>query len=143
MSGCSWAIQDWFTLVFEAHNQFMTITYANGKVSKALVLSHEEDEIRTIAAGSDDIMTFTRVQGTWFSEEIVPVAIEFEGQRGGALPAPSVEGCICPKELAAYLIQTLFAGCEEEEASGMLYVFNPQLNRVAIRQSDLSVGRLN
>jgi hypothetical protein len=123
--------------VFEAHNQFMTITYANGNVSKALVLSHQEDEIRAIAAVSDDVMTFTRFQGTWISEEIDPVTIEFEGQRGGALPAPSVEGCICPKELAAYLIQTLFAGCEEEEASGMLYVFNPQLNRVAMCQRDL------
>ena len=98
----------------------MTITYANGTALKAIVLSHEEEEIRAIAAGSDDVLAFTRFQGTWFSEAIEPVTIEFEWQRNSAssTTAFSEEDYICPKKLAAHLIQTLFAASEEDEVGG-------------------------
>ena len=82
----------------------MTITYSDGTVLKAIVLSHEENEIRAIAAGCDDVLAFTRIHGTWISEEIEPVAIEFAWQRRGASPTPSLAACICPK---TYLLGTV------------------------------------
>src|ERR1039458_4973537 len=63
-----------------AHNAIVTITYPNGIILEAIVLSHEENEIRAIAAGCDDVLAFTRIHGTWISEEIEPVAIEFAWQ---------------------------------------------------------------
>ena len=95
----------------------MTITYPNGTLLKAIVLSHEEDEIRAIAAGCDDVLTFTRFHGTWLSEEIEPVSIEFEWHRRGASPALSEDDCVCTKELAARLVQTLLGACERDEAA--------------------------
>lgn len=120
------------------HDVTVTITYPNGTVLKAVVLSHDEHEIRAIAAGCDDVLAFTRIHGTWISEEIEPVAIEFEWQRRGVAPTPSADNCLCPKELAAHLIATLFAGCEPQEAEpDPLYVFNPEGNRVAVSLSEL------
>ena len=93
----------------------MTITYPNGTALKAIVLSHDEHAIRAIAAGRDDALAFTRIHGTWISEEIEPVTIEFEWQRRGASHTCSADDCVCPKELAACLIATLLGGCQREE----------------------------
>jgi hypothetical protein len=110
------------------HNQFMTIKYPNGAVCKAIILSHEEHEIRAIEAGSDDVQIYTRVKGLWFSERIDPVSIRFDWQDVTATAAPSVEDCICSKELATHLIQTLFAGCEGGKATEETLVFNALVN---------------
>jgi hypothetical protein len=67
VAGRSWAIQDWLPVTIGAHNLFMTIKHANGAVCDAVLLTHEEYEIRAIEAGSDDVQVFTRVKGTWFS----------------------------------------------------------------------------
>ena len=85
----------------------MTITYRNGTVLKAIVLLHEENEIRAIAAGCDSVLAFTRIHHTWISSELEPVSIEFEWQRRGAAPAFPEDDCFCPKELAARLIPAL------------------------------------
>lgn len=90
----------------------MTITYLDGTVLEAIVISHEENEIRAIAAGCGDVLAFTRIHGTWISEEIEPVAIEFAWQRRRKPPVTSEDDCVCPKELAACLIESLFRGCE-------------------------------
>lgn len=92
----------------------MTITHLNGNVQKAIVLSHDEHEIRALAAGCDDVLTFQCIHGTWISEEVEPVTIEFDWQRRRTAPAPSEDDCVCPKDLAARLIRTLFAGCEPQ-----------------------------
>ena len=113
----------------------MTISYLDGTVLEAVVLSHEDDEIRAMAAGCDDLLAFTRIHGIWISEEIEPVTIEFAWQRRGAAPTTSEDDCVCPKELAAQLIQTLFAGGEpkEEVVGDALHVFNAEGSRVAVR----------
>jgi len=50
----------------------------------------------------------------------------------------SVDDCVCAKELAAHLIQTLFAGNEPEEAaSDKLFVLIPEGNRAAVSLSEL------
>ena len=111
----------------------MTITYLNGTLLEAVVLSHEENAIRAIAAGCDDVLVFTRVHGTWISEELEPVAIEFAWQRRGSSPASVESTCICPKTLAARLIQSLLRGCEPMAAEPeTLYVFSPEGKRVPI-----------
>ena len=116
----------------------MTVAYLNGTVLKAIVLSHDEHEIRAITPGCDEPLVFTRIHGTWISEEIEPVTIEFNWQRRAASHVPSVDDCICPKELAAHLIHALFTGDERVEAGAdTLYVFNPDGTRVAVQRSKL------
>jgi len=67
----------------------VTITYLDGTVLEAIVLSHEDDEIRAMVAGWSDVLAYTRVHGTWISEETEPVAIEFAWQRRRKPPVPS------------------------------------------------------
>ena len=93
----------------------MTIKYANGTVCKAIMLSHDEDEIRAVTAGSDNAQILRRVKGTWFTEEIEPVAIEFEWHRRERQTAPAVKDCICSKQLAACLIHRLLAGSDGDD----------------------------
>ena len=124
------------------HNSIVTITYSNGAVLRAIVLSHEEHEIRAIAPGCDDVLSFTCIHGTWISEEIEPVTIEFEWQRRGVRRACSEDDCVCPKELAMRLIQTLFGGGDLNEATGeTFYVFSPEGRRVAIHLSELNLWK--
>jgi len=116
----------------------MTITYPNGTVRKAIVLSHEENGIRAAAAGCDDVLVFTRIEGIWISEEIEPVTFEFEWQRGTAPTAWSEDECVCPQELADRLILGLYAGSErDEDEANRLYVLGPDGKRVAIHRRDL------
>jgi hypothetical protein len=137
----AWATQDWFPQGSGVHNAFVTITYSDGTAVKAIVPSHEPDEIRAIAAGSDDVQIFRRHKGTWFSENIDPVGLEFEWQHVGVPHVPSDGDCVCSKALAAHLIQTLYAGGEGDEAeSDTLHVLSPQEARVAIHRSELALG---
>ena len=95
----------------------MTITYPDGTAVEAIVLSHEENEIRAVAGGCDDVLAFNRIHGMWYSEVNEPVVIEFAWQRRRASPVPSEDDCICPKELAARLIRTLFTSGNGEEVA--------------------------
>jgi hypothetical protein len=118
----------------------MTITYPNGTVLEAIVLSHDEDAIRAIAPGNGDVLAFSCIQGAWISEELEPVTIEFEWQRRGAPTAGSEDACICPTELATRLIQSLFAGCEPGDAASEAH-FNSEGCRVALRRGELRAMR--
>jgi hypothetical protein len=118
----------------------MTIAYGNGSTVSATLLSQDENEIRAIAAGSDDVHVFKRVQGTWISEDIELVAIKFEWQAVAASPGPTVEDCICTKELAAHLIRLLLAGddSDHDTVSNAVPTFNPQREQVASHSFDRS-----
>jgi hypothetical protein len=119
----------------------VTINYPNGTVLKALVLSQDENDIRAIAPGGGDALAFTRIQGTWISEGLEPVIIEFEWQRRVAVPVPAVDDCICPKQLAVRLISALLSGDNTVEADeGMPCVPNPQGAGVAIPRTELRLG---
>jgi hypothetical protein len=117
----------------------MTITYPNGTVLNAVVLSREEEEIRAIAPGCDDVLAFTRIRGTWVSEELEPVTIQFEYQTTAGAPAEySDDDYVCPKELAASLIETLLGACERDEAGAdSFYVFSPQGTSVGIHRTEI------
>jgi hypothetical protein len=104
------------------------------------MLSHEENEIRAIVFGGDDVLTFTRIHGTWISEELEPVAIEFEWQRRGNAPLAAIEDCICSKDLAAQLLQGLFAGCDSEATNATeLFAFDQEGCRVPATLLELRV----
>ena len=118
----------------------MTITYPNGTILQAIVLSHDEEAIRVVAAGCADVLAFTSIHGTWISEELEPVKIEFERQRRRADPFPSVDDCVCPKELAARLIHSLFSGIEPRGVeSDTLYIIDSAGERVAVDFSELGL----
>jgi len=125
-----------------AHNAIVTITYSGGTVLQAVLLSHEEHEIRAIAAGCEDVLTFTCIGGTWVSEENEPVGIRFAWQGGRAAPiAPEAE-YICPKELADHLITTMLhpPGPDGVDAKD-LYVFSKEGTRVPIRPTELDLQK--
>ena len=107
-------------------HEIVTISYPNGTVLQAIVLSHDEHEIRANASGCDDILAFTRIHDTWISEEIDPVTMRFEWQRNSRVPAPSEDHCVCPKYLAARLIQRLFSDHDEETVADTFCVFDPE-----------------
>ena len=111
----------------------MTITYLNGTILKAIPLVYDLHEIRAVAPGSEDVLVFTRIHGTWISEEIEPVTIEFEWLCRAATPVPDEADCVCSKELAAQLIQGLLSGEEREKAgANSLYAFSPEGTCTAI-----------
>ena len=115
----------------------MTISYPNGTVLQAIVLSHDEHGIRANATGCDDVLSFTRIHDTWISEEIDPVTMTFEWQRSRRVPAPSEDDCVCPKDLAARLVQSLFVSHDEEAAADTFCVFDPEESGVASYQTEL------
>jgi hypothetical protein len=114
----------------------MTIKYPNGAVCKAIMLSHDQDEIRAVTAGSDDAQILRRVKSTWFSEEIEPVAIEFEWHRTGRQTTPAVKDCICSKQLATCLIHRLLAGSDgDDPVQSRSALTNSQFHDAAIRDT--------
>jgi len=123
----------------EAQNVLVTIIYSNGAVLEAVVLSHEDLEIRAIAAGCDEVLVLRRVHGTWISEDLEPVTLRFAWDPRPAVHSFSENDCICPKELAAHLIQSLLAGSDLEEMSNKLYV-RPKGSRFTHDPSDLRVS---
>jgi hypothetical protein len=118
----------------------MTITSRNGTTLEALVLLHDDYELRAIAPGGEDVLSFTRVSGTWISEQLEPVAIEFAWQRRVPAPTPTVADCICPKELAAQLVTSQIVG-GESLAQGLdaVYVFGPAGTRVLVSVAELGM----
>lgn len=116
----------------------MTITYSNGTVLQAVVLSHEQDELRAVAPGVDDVLTFTCIHGTWISEELEPVTITFAWERRVVTPAPTEDDCICPKDLAAHLIHTLLQGDEgNEDIANRVYAFGREGNQLSNQPTEL------
>jgi hypothetical protein len=114
----------------------MTIKYANGTVCNAIMLSHDDDEVRAGTAGSDDAQILRRVKGTWFSEAIEPVVIEFEWQRTGRQTIPSVKDFICSKLLAAHLVQRLLSGSDgDDPVQSPSALTNSQIHDAAIRDT--------
>jgi hypothetical protein len=95
----------------------VTITCPHGTVLEARLISHQDNEIRAVAAGCDDTLVFTRFRSTWVSENLDPVAIKFAWQRSAPSHATSEDNCVCSKELANRLVQSLVHGCEPETES--------------------------
>ena len=97
----------------------MTIKYSDGRSVEAVLLSRMETTIRVAIEGTEDAMEFSdisaasEINGTWVSADCGPVLIEFVWQRPDRKPAASEADCCCSSELAARLIDSLFAGSED------------------------------
>jgi hypothetical protein len=103
----------------------MTITYPNGEILEALLLSRGKDTLRAAIAGGDDVRSFTLIHDQWISEEWEAVQIAFAWSRCGGSSIPSEADCICPKDLASRLISMLFTGSGGDDAlDDMLWVFS-------------------
>jgi hypothetical protein len=92
----------------------ITIIYRDGRSAEGLVLARYGDTLSVAVRDADDAALFTRVHGTWISEECEPVDIQTDWH-GHTPKQPVSEGdCICSEELASRLIQRLFNGDESE-----------------------------
>lgn len=97
----------------------MTIQYENGNEVEGILLSRSDDaggnRMRVALKDSDDVMEFSEVQGSWFTEDGEPVAITFEWQRRPRRVIPTEADCICPQELASRLVRMLTLDSEDSE----------------------------
>ena len=91
----------------------MTLTYADGNRTEAILLARSENKIRVAIPGSDDPVELTDVRGTWVSEDCEPVRVEFAWQKKTSAALLSEADCVCPKDLAARLIHLLWNADEE------------------------------
>jgi hypothetical protein len=119
------------------HNAIVTITCPHGHVLEASLLSRQHDEIRAAAAGCDDALVFTRFSSTWVSEDLEPVVIRFAWQRSRPFPAASEENCVCPKELANRLIDSLLHGCDRELESHSLGNHKSEEDHESLQRTEL------
>jgi hypothetical protein len=96
----------------------MTITYSNGRKLNAALIARNADHLRVAVEGSEDVLVLTQYKGCWITEECEAVRIEFTWEKRRPLDSIAEEDCICPKDLAARLIQSLLEGSDDEpEAS--------------------------
>jgi hypothetical protein len=82
----------------------------NGYTQEAMLLSRSENSMRVAIQGSDDILRFNQVNGTWISDDCEPVEVDFAWARTEHLPVVTMNDCICSRELAARLLHLLFSG---------------------------------
>jgi len=92
----------------------MTIRYSDGRTYEAVLLSRTENTLRVAAKNTDDVQSFTDINGTWVSEDCEPVRIDFEWQRRSREEVVSEADCICPQDLASRLLYLLFSGTDED-----------------------------
>jgi hypothetical protein len=94
----------------------MTIKYADGRTVRGVILSRSEKILRAALKGEGgDAVTFTSLNGTWFTEDREPVQIEFAWQRRSRSEVVAEADCICSKELASRLIHLLLNGTDQDE----------------------------
>ncbi|MGA3097304.1 MAG: hypothetical protein ABSF25_12670 [Bryobacteraceae bacterium] len=96
----------------------MTIRYADGRTSEAVILSRTENTMRVAIKGSDDVAEFVSVDGAWLSEDLGPVQVEFAWQRHGRQNVIAEADCICPSELASRLIDLLLNESDGDRIEG-------------------------
>ena len=119
------------------HNAIVTITCPHGHVLEARLLSRQHNEIRAAAAGCDDALVFTRFSSTWISEDLDPVVIQFAWQRAKSFPVPSEDNCVCSKELANRLINSLLHGCDPEMQSDNPGISKSEENHESLQRTEL------
>lgn len=119
----------------------MTITYANGAVLDAVVLSQDENTIRAAVAGDADVHTLTHIHGTWISEDCEPVVVEFAWQSQRSPGNPSEADCVCSKALAARLIGMLWGGsAQDDSAADMVYALSGDGNRLGVNPKQVGIN---
>ena len=111
----------------------MTITYADGSMVDAVLLSSEGAVVRAAVAGHDDVRIFQQVDGTWRAEDGQPVQLRYAWQKETPAPVPDESHFICSKELGRQLISSLMNGSEtNEDGIAPFYVFSGEKRRLRI-----------
>ena len=118
----------------------MRITYPNGTVVEALLLSRGQETLRVVVPGDDDTRTYTRAGGAWRSDKGEPVHIELAWDRRGDAGVPEAE-FVCSKKLASRLMSLLVRCSGDDLLDDVLWVFAPEGRRVAIHQTPLETRR--
>jgi hypothetical protein len=85
----------------------MTLRYANGFTTEAVLLSRTDLTMRIALPDSEDVEELNLVNGTWIAGDCEPVHVSFAWERLTA-EVPADENCVCPPELAARLLRMLF-----------------------------------
>lgn len=93
----------------------MQITFRNGQVTEAVILARDGDNLRVAIDGADDAVCFSKINGTWVSDDCEPVRIEFAWERRAVEQPVREEDCICSHERAAQLIHLLYTDSSEDE----------------------------
>jgi len=103
----------------------MKIRYADGRAIEGVTLVRTANMMRVAVKGSEDAAEFINVHGTWISEDCEPVTMEY-GPRRNAPTTLAEADCICPRELAARLIDLLLTDSAEDEWEGQTTPQRPQ-----------------
>jgi hypothetical protein len=110
----------------------MTIGYRNGKTIEGVTLARTANTMRVALKGCEDAAESINVHGTWISEDCEPVTIEY-GPRRKAPATLSEADCICPRALAAVLIDLLLTDSAEDEWAAQTTPQRPQLVLLSAR----------
>jgi hypothetical protein len=111
----------------------MTITYADGTVVEALLLSFKEPVLRLAVAGDDDVRVFTHVDTAWRTEDGQKVQVKPSWLADRPMPVPEESHFICSEGVARQLICNLMSGSETQGAgANPFYVFSTEKRRVRV-----------
>lgn len=91
----------------------MTITYADGNSTEAVLLSRTENTLRLAVEGAEDVLELSNIGGTWVSAECEPVSVQYAWQRRKRMPEVSEADCHCSQDLAAKLVALLYTNSGE------------------------------
>lgn len=111
----------------------MTITYADGTVVEALLLSFKEPVLRVAVAGHDDVRAFECIGGVWRTENGQRVQIEYPRQNERPQRAPEESHFVCSRAVARQIIGNLLNGSElRNDGADPFYVFSAEKRRVRV-----------
>ena len=103
----------------------MKITYPNGTVVEALLLSRGQETLRVVVPGDDDTRTYNLAGGAWRSDKGEPVHIELAWDRRSDSGVPGEAEFVCSKKLASRLMSLLVSYSGDDLLDDVLWVFAP------------------
>jgi hypothetical protein len=111
----------------------MTITYADGTVVEALLLSFKEPILRLAVAGDDDVRVFRCLDNVWWAEDGQKVEVKPSWPADRPVPVPEESHFICSEGVARQLIGNLMNGSEmQDDGANTFYVFSAEKRRVRV-----------
>ena len=113
----------------------MIIYYRDGRTAEGLILRLGDNTLRLAMKGTADVETFTKIDGTWISDEGEPMVMRLGREAPIAPAAISLDDFICPPALASHLVR-LLRGAEsnmltpviEEETAAAYHHGRQELN---------------
>jgi hypothetical protein len=111
----------------------MTITYADGTVVEALLLSYKEPVLRLAVTGDDDVRVFKCIDAVWRAEDGEEVQVKPSWPADRPAPVPEESHFICSEGVARQLIGNLMNGSEMQDGgANPFYVFSAEKRRVRV-----------